>query len=215
MTERLVLAAPADAELVEKRSRFLARLEPAADVAAADAVIHAARRAAPSARHHCSAMVIESGPAPIARSNDDGEPAGTAGMPMLIALQGAHLVDVVAVVTRHFGGIKLGTGGLARAYGDAVTAAIAEARLLRRTAMAVLIARAGHAEAGASEHVLRQVLAAHGGTVEAPVYGGSGVELTGLVPPEKLDAVLAELAAASAGALDVTAHGTRTVDVPL
>lgn len=214
MTERLVLAAPTDAELTEKKSRFLARLEPVADVAAADAVIHAARRAAPSARHHCSAMVIESGPAPITRSNDDGEPAGTAGMPMLIALQGAHLVDVVAVVTRHFGGIKLGTGGLARAYGDAVTAAIAEARLLRRTAMTVLTLRAGHAEAGSAEHLLRQVLAAHGGTVEAPRYRAEGVELAGLIPPDARAEVLAQLAAASAGALDVTVSGTRTVDMP-
>ena len=78
------------------------------------------------ARHHCSAFVL--GPrSELQRSSDDGEPAGTAGAPMLEVLRGAGVSDVAAVVTRWFGGTLLGAGGLVRAYGDAVRAALAEA----------------------------------------------------------------------------------------
>lgn len=215
MPDRLVLAAPCAAELVERKSRFLARLEPVRDAQAADAVIHAARRAAPSARHHCSAMVIKSDPSPITRSNDDGEPAGTAGMPMLLQLQGAGLVDVVAVVTRYFGGIKLGTGRLARAYGDAVAAAIGTARLLRRIELTVISARADHAEAGAAEHWLRHVAATHGGMVEAPTFDATGVQLTMLVPPQDTESALNALAGATAGRISTAVEGTRLADLPL
>src|SRR5699024_706460 len=87
--------------------------------------------AGPDARHHCTAMVI--GPeGRLQRTNDDGEPPGTAGSPMLEVLCGEGLSDVVAVVTRWFGGTLLGTGGLVRAYSDAVRAAVGAARLVQR-----------------------------------------------------------------------------------
>lgn len=120
VTAYTTLSGPAEAEVGAKRSRFLAHLAPAADEEAARAVIEAARRAHHDARHHCSAFVL--GPdRRTERSNDDGEPAGTAGSPMLDVLRGSGLTDVVAVVTRWFGGTLLGTGGLIRAYSDAVT----------------------------------------------------------------------------------------------
>ncbi|GAB2539584.1 IMPACT family protein [Brachybacterium huguangmaarense] len=221
MPERLVLASTAQAELTVSRSRFLARLERAATVSEADAVIRAARTAAPGARHHCSAMILEGteesgrAPMPLTRSSDDGEPAGTAGMPILLALQGAHLVDVVAVVTRHFGGIKLGTGGLARAYGDAVAGALADARLLRRTELAELRLRAPHADAGGAENALRQFAASHAGIVEDSRYDAAGAELTILLPPAHVAALEADVAAWSAGRLSPVPAGTRTLDVPL
>ncbi|MFC6713803.1 IMPACT family protein [Branchiibius cervicis] len=97
------------AEIDVRRSRFLAVVCRVGDESAARAVIAGCRSAYPDARHHCSAFVL--GPAPrTERSNDDGEPSGTAGAPMLQVLRSADLSDVVAVVTRYFGGTLLGTG---------------------------------------------------------------------------------------------------------
>ncbi len=148
------IAAPVQAQIEVKRSRFLADLAPAPDEDAARAVVEAARRAHHDARHHCSAFVL--GPQRrTQRSNDDGEPAGTAGAPMLEVLRGSGHTDVVAVVTRWFGGTLLGTGGLIRAYSDAVAQALEAARPLARE-----LRRGAHvdvdiADAGRLEHELR------------------------------------------------------------
>ncbi|MHB1010427.1 MAG: IMPACT family protein [Propionibacteriaceae bacterium] len=116
------------ATLEVKRSVFLAEVARVDDEEAARTVVAAARRAYPDARHHCSAFVVSvEGGRPVERSSDDGEPAGTGGMPILAALHGSRLVDVVCVVTRWFGGVKLGAGPLARAYGDAAGLALFQA----------------------------------------------------------------------------------------
>ncbi len=115
----------AETELEVKRSRFITRLARADDEEAARAVIAAVRSAHPTARHHCLAFIVDVPDAqPVERSSDDGEPAGTAGMPMLEVLRGSGVSNVVAVVTRYFGGVLLGTGGLVRAYSDAVAQAL-------------------------------------------------------------------------------------------
>lgn len=115
-----------------KRSRFIAWAAPAGDETAARALIDAARAEFPDARHHCSAFrIFPPGANPIERSNDDGEPSGTAGRPILDALRGSDLGNVSAVVTRYFGGTLLGTGGLTRAYADATTAALGAAKIVR------------------------------------------------------------------------------------
>lgn len=114
---------PVNAEIEVKNSRFLCVLAPCDDETDARALIEQQRKKHWNARHHCSAFIL--GPrGDVRRSNDDGEPSGTAGMPMLDVLAGAGLTDVVAVVTRWFGGTLLGTGGLVKAYGDAVRAAL-------------------------------------------------------------------------------------------
>lgn len=118
-------------EIEISRSRFLTRLERVESEAAARKVIAAVRAEHPRARHHCSAFVL--GPdGRMQRSNDDGEPGGTAGAPMLDALVSAGLSDVVAVVTRYFGGVLLGAGGLTRAYRSAVAETVATAKRMRR-----------------------------------------------------------------------------------
>lgn len=123
--------AEATAEVEIRRSRFLTRLVRADDEGCARAVVAAARAAHPQARHHCSAFrLAPAGAGIVERSSDDGEPAGTAGAPMLEVLRGAELTQVAAVVTRYFGGVKLGTGGLARAYSEAVAAALPDLRLV-------------------------------------------------------------------------------------
>lgn len=111
------------AEIRERGSRFLAVIEPVSGEEAARRVLDELRRREPAATHHCWAWRL--GGAGAERCSDDGEPAGTAGAPMLQVLRGAGLSDVMVVVVRWFGGTKLGKGGLARAYSGAVKEALA------------------------------------------------------------------------------------------
>ncbi len=121
-----------EVEIEVRRSRFRTRLARVDSEDEARSVIADVRSAYPDARHHCSAFIVEVPDArPIERSSDDGEPSGTAGMPMLGVLRGAEASQVVAVVTRWFGGVLLGTGGLVRAYSDAVAAALDTAPRVR------------------------------------------------------------------------------------
>lgn len=109
-----------------QRSQFLVGLHPVATESSARELISAARAEHPKARHVCSAFVL--GPASnISRTNDDGEPAGTAGTPMLDALSHNELTNVLATVVRYFGGTLLGAGGLTRTYRAAVAQTISDA----------------------------------------------------------------------------------------
>ncbi|GAA4553902.1 YigZ family protein [Amycolatopsis samaneae] len=137
-------------EIEVRRSRFLCALAPVDSADAAREEIARRRRAEPGARHHCHAFVLEPD-GRTQRSSDDGEPAGTAGTPMLEVLRRRELTDTVAVVTRYFGGVLLGAGGLIRAYGQAVAEAIdvvgvTEYRRLRLVEVAVDYGRAGRLE---------------------------------------------------------------------
>lgn len=109
-------------EFREKKSRFLATVSSAESEVEANSFLAEARAINPDATHHCWAHRLRI--PPVERSNDDGEPAGTAGVPILQALRGADLTNAIAVVSRWFGGIKLGKGGLARAYGASVREAL-------------------------------------------------------------------------------------------
>ena len=106
-------------------SRFIATLAPVFSVEEARAFVARIREEFGDASHNVPAYVVGHGASVIAHCNDDGEPPGTAGRPALAVLQGSSLGDAAVVVTRYFGGTKLGTGGLVRAYGDAVRAVIA------------------------------------------------------------------------------------------
>lgn len=118
----LVARGPVEATLREKGSRFLARVRPVGDEEAARNAMEAIAAELPDATHHCWAWRI--GWPPRERSQDAGEPAGTAGAPILRALRGADVTDTLVVVARWFGGTKLGRGGLIRAYGAAARAAL-------------------------------------------------------------------------------------------
>jgi len=117
-------------EVREKGSRFLAVVAPAVDETAAEAVLEALRAEHPDATHHCWAWRL--GATAEERSSDDGEPSGTAGVPILQVLRGRELSDVVAVVVRWYGGTRLGKGGLARAYAAAAREAAEAAPVGRR-----------------------------------------------------------------------------------
>ena len=121
------IAARAEAEIVEKKSRFIGQIAPVATEEEALAFIAEVKAAPRMARHNVYAYVLRGG---RVRYTDDGEPAKTAGMPTLQAIQHAGLEDVAVVVTRYFGGILLGTGGLVRAYTDATKAVIEAADIV-------------------------------------------------------------------------------------
>lgn len=127
----LTILEPVRAEIDKiKGSRFICDLAPAGDERSALDFVERIRLREPDATHHCWAIRLESG---VSRSSDDGEPGGTAGPPILRRLVSADLFDVVAVVTRYYGGTNLGTGGLIRAYGAATAAAIEASARARRT----------------------------------------------------------------------------------
>lgn len=178
----------AESELEMKRSRFIATLARADSEEAARDVIASVRGAYPDARHHCTAFVVEvPGAQPIERSSDDGEPAGTAGMPMLETLRGAGVSQAVAVVTRYFGGVLLGTGGLVRAYSDAVAAALAAAPRVEPVSRALFAVTLDHADAGRVQgelmnHGVDVVDAEYGARVRLTLAAsGEGADMPGLV----------------------------------
>lgn len=206
------IAAPVDHELVIKKSRFLTHLAPVSSPDEADAVIAEARRRAWDARHHCSAQVTGLR-GDRARSSDDGEPSGTAGMPMLEVLRRRELTDVVAVVTRYFGGVKLGAGGLVRAYSSAVSEALDHAALVDRMLLTEVTLAVPHAEAGRYDNLLREWTSRHGAVLGETVYAAVA-EFAVWTPDEAVTALVAEVAAASAGAVAAQVTGTeRVIDV--
>jgi uncharacterized YigZ family protein len=111
-------------EIEVVNSRFIATLAPVFSVEEARAFIAAVKSEFADATHNVPAFVVGHGASITAHAHDDGEPSGTAGRPALAVLQGSGLGDTAVVVTRYFGGTKLGTGGLVRAYGDAVRAVL-------------------------------------------------------------------------------------------
>ena len=123
MTEYKTIRQEATGEITEKKSRFIATLRPVETEEEALAFIAEMKKKYWDARHNCSAYIIVADK-PVERCSDDGEPSRTAGMPMLEVLKGAGLKNICAVVTRYFGGVLLGTGGLVRAYQAATSEGI-------------------------------------------------------------------------------------------
>lgn len=143
-------------EALIKKSRFIARLRHVDCEDAVAELIAIAREVERGAGHHCFAYIIgDDDECRIERYNDDGEPGGTAGAPILHALKARNLVNVAAVVSRYFGGVKLGTGGLARAYSGTVISAIEKSNPRPRLRWQVYRVTAHHAEAGWLESELR------------------------------------------------------------
>ncbi len=162
-------------ELEVERSRFLTWVCHAPDVAAFETLLAEARQRYPDASHHCSAFIAgPPGEQAAIGFSDDGEPGGTAGRPMFQVLEGSGLGRVGCVVTRYFGGTKLGTGGLARAYAQAVAQALEtlpRREVVERDLLRLRLDFAGEAEA-------RAWLAEREIPVKAADYDARGVRLT-------------------------------------
>lgn len=199
-------------QMVIKKSRFITHLKHVQDVGEADEFIAQIKTQYWDARHNCVALSLGVN-AQQQRSSDDGEPSGTAGIPMLEVLRQRKLTDVVVVVTRYFGGILLGAGGLIRAYSSAVSEALNEAQIINRVAMARLRITTDHGEGGRVEYFLRDWLASHQGLFEVPEYG-QNVTFTVLVRPEVQSNFLAELAQFSSGKAHAEFDQLSVVDVP-
>lgn len=140
MGKRIVIMKGGAAEYAVQRSRFIADTAAVKDEETAQAFLQEIKKKYYDARHHCYGWILEGGRRK--KSGDDGEPSGTAGAPILAALERQGITDGLIVVTRYFGGIKLGTGGLARAYAHAAAqglaaSTLAELQTLRRVAVAV------------------------------------------------------------------------------
>lgn len=153
------------AEVEVKKSRFIGVARRCGTEEAARELVSEARRTHHTARHHCSAWVIGADRR-LQRSNDDGEPGGTAGQPILDVINGRGLSDVAIVVTRYFGGTLLGAGGLVRAYGDAAAAALDRSGRVRRQRLDLVGVSVPHDVAGRFESGLRNA----GFTVESVAY---------------------------------------------
>lgn len=199
--EYVTLRHPQRHEVEINRSRFIACLTRVGDEPQARAQIAALRHEFHDARHLPSAFIL--GPnRSEQRTSDDGEPAGTAGVPILHALTShvcptgnAELTDVLAVVVRYFGGIKLGAGGLVRAYGGTVSAALDTAQLVRCARRAVLAVHLPAASAGRLEAALR----AGGLDVITSRWEASECVLEISCEPTASDTTLRRIAALTAG----------------
>lgn len=140
MGKRIVIMKGGAAEYAVQRSRFIADTAAVRDEETAQAFLQEIKKKYYDARHHCYGWILEGGRRK--KSGDDGEPSGTAGAPILTTLERQGITDGLIVVTRYFGGIKLGTGGLTRAYAHAAAqglaaSTLAELQTLRRVAVTV------------------------------------------------------------------------------
>lgn len=200
-------------ELVVKKSRFITRVSHVTSVEEAEEVVAAVRKQHWDARHSCVALVVGSR-ADQQRSSDDGEPSGTAGVPMLEVLRQRGLTDVVAVVTRYFGGVLLGAGGLVRAYSSSVSEALDHAALVAREPRVTVSLETDHTSAGRLENVVREWCQVHRAVFGAPAYGAS-VVLTVEVAPRDLESFDQLVATESSGQTVPVVRGWQVTDVPL
>lgn len=171
-----------------KGSRFRGRVVPIADEAAGKAHLDAMRLAEPDATHHCWALRLQDG---TVRSSDDGEPSGSAGKPIQARLEGQDWVGVLLVVSRWYGGTKLGVGGLIRAYGAAATAVLAEAAAVDWIPTATLRFVHAYGDAGVVDSLLAGL--------DVTSQWGVEVEREVTLPTADADALMAEIIERTAG----------------
>jgi uncharacterized YigZ family protein len=179
----LTLAGPASAAIEVKHSRFLAQAVPVES--AADALDAITRLRDAAATHNCWAWRIGQD----YRSSDDGEPSGTAGRPILAAIDGQGVDAVVVVVTRWYGGINLGAGGLVRAYGGCAAECLRLADKFERIALATVRIRYAFADTGGVHGVINAL----GAERLAEHFDGDGVELSLRLPADRLPDLKAQL----------------------
>jgi len=184
------ILAPVHYELIIKKSRFLACVEPMADRAGAQKVVARLRAEHPGAAHVCWALLAGGQSAAV----DDGEPSGTAGRPMLDVLRHQDLEGVLATVVRYFGGVKLGAGGLVRAYTDSVAQALLQAQKIAIIRQRLLRCALPYPLEG----LLRRELELAGATLEQ-VEHRQDVLFSFTLPDDKADALVVRLNEAGSG----------------
>ena len=207
MTEYYIPTREGVGELVEKRSRFLGHVWRVSSEEEAREKIEATKKKHYDARHNCWCYIIKDGPT---RYSDDGEPQGTAGQPMLNVFQREGVVNVCCVVTRYFGGILLGAGGLVRAYTQSAKDALDAAGISVVRRWVALEVPCTYAQFEQT----RRTVEDFSGVVEQVDYGAD-VVLSTLLPEERAAEFSAHILDASAGTIQVLEAGERFQDVPL
>jgi len=180
-----------------KKSRFITLLQPTCGIEAAKAFVQQVKNEHPAARHHCWAFVA--GPPNDSQQlgfSDDGEPAGTAGKPILGQLMGSGVGEITAVVVRYYGGIKLGTGGLVRAYGNGVQQALKLLNVQMKTPQSEFLLQCDYGQIALVESLLHQV----GGEVVHSEYGAA-VDLRLALPAAEASQIATRLFDISRGTL--------------
>lgn len=184
-----------EAEMVEKRSRFIGQIWRVESEDEARAHIEAAKKKYHDARHNCWCYIIREGN--ILRYSDDGEPQGTAGQPMLNVFQREEVTNVCCVVTRYFGGILLGAGGLTRAYGGTAKLALNEAGISRMRLWAALAVPCAYS----MYERMRLTVEQSGGIVTDTDFG-TDVVLTVTLPAEDVNDFCARVTELTAGTVE-------------
>ena len=192
--------APASVELVINKSRFIGQCFPISSEEQALELLSQLRKRYWDATHNCYAYSVGQ-KGEIARFSDDGEPGGTAGMPMMDALRGAGVTDVLCVVTRYFGGVLLGTGGLVRAYSRACAEAIRAAGIVRMAPCDLVEFDVPYAQ-----WALLQQEARRQGATLSPAYGEK-VRCLAVIEAGRTKAFLDAVFDQSAGSLTGTVTG--------
>lgn len=207
-TRHRMIARDGQHETEIKKSRFICSLYRVTSEEEARERIEAARKRYWDANHNCTAWAIGPGQR-LQRSSDDGEPSGTAGVPMLEVLRRREITDTLAIVTRYFGGTMLGAGGLIRAYGGAVSAAVDAIGVVERKPLSVQILVASYDDAGRIENALR-----------ASDYALSDVAYTTevrfelVMEPDQVDGFTHWVGELTNGDIQPSDGGTRYVEVP-
>ena len=204
----LIPAREARAEIKVVNSRFIATAAPVFTVDEAKTFITRVRREFADATHNVPAYLVGHGASVIAHSRDDGEPAGTAGRPALAVLRGSGLGDVAVVVTRYFGGTKLWTGGLVRAYGDAVRAVLS---VLPRAVKAPTHTVAVVTPYNFFERI-RLLVAAHHGAIQNEDFAAE-VTVTAQFTVERFSAFQAALREMSGGTIEAQVIETNEATI--
>ena len=207
MTEYLIPTGTSVTEFTEKRSRFIGHVWRVETEEEARALIEETKKKHYDARHNCWCYIIKDGPV---RYSDDGEPQGTAGQPMLNVFQREEVTNVCCVVTRYFGGILLGAGGLVRAYTQSAKDALDEAGIsvVRRWVAMEVPCTYGQFEG------MRREVTSFDGVVENVDYG-SDVVISALLPEQRAADFAAHVLDISAGTVEVLEAGEAFKDVPL
>ena len=209
MIEYKTIQDSAFAEYEINKSRFLAYVSHIESEEQAQTFIQSIKKKHYDARHNCCAYIIgERGQ--IQKSSDDGEPSGTAGAPILEVLKKNELSDIVLVVTRYFGGIKLGAGGLIRAYGKSATLALDAAVIVRKSIFDCCELTLDYDLLGTLENYLHQ----HQIRIDSKEYAAN-VKLTILLPQSESAAILKDITDMTAARCQITKLKPRYINIPV
>lgn len=199
------IAHEGEAVIVEKKSRFIAAAAPVGTEEQALEFLQSRRSKYPDARHNVYAYVIAENN--IFRYSDDGEPAGTAGMPVLDVIRKAGIVDCAIVVTRYFGGTLLGTGGLVRAYSESAAKAMADAAPVMRMLCDIVSIKTDYTTSGRLSHYFSQ----NGVMLENTIYD-TGVTYLACVPVGEAERFLSDITELSNGQAHTECIGRKYTD---